>query len=206
MRRFNISTWLLLAGVAASGCSGGAGDGKEAGAKAAEKDYLDRINARLNAPEPPTPPAPKAADFKPYKSPDGSFQAKFPGEPKIVDFGPSNPDHLLEDKMYRVEIKPRAYAVRHKRYESPPDPAEQIKKQMKLQWGLLENKVEEEKELTFKKRPARDVVFNDDDRFRRTRIIVDGKDTYVVFVDVPPSEANGEDARAFIESFELLKD
>ncbi len=54
-----------------------------------------------------------------------------------MDFGPSVPDHMLEDKMYRVEIKPRAYAVRHKHYESPPDPAAQIKQQIELQWGLL---------------------------------------------------------------------
>ena len=108
--------------------------------------------------------------------------------------------------MYRVEIAPRAYTVRHKHYESPPDPAEQIQKQMKLQWNLLEDKVGEEKDVTFKKRPAKDVLFNNDDKVRRTRIIIDGKDTYEVFVDVPASEANDEDVRAFIESFDLLKD
>ncbi len=68
--------------------------------------------------------------------------------------------------MYRVEIKPRAYAVRHKRYELPPDPAEQIERQMKLQWNLLESKVVESKDVTFNKRPAKDVVFNDDDKDR----------------------------------------
>jgi hypothetical protein len=202
VNRRHVSVWLLLAALVAYGCSGGPKDGKEA----AEKDYLDRINARLNAPPPAIPPAPKASEFKLYKSPNGLFQAKFPGEPKILDFGPSIPDHMLEDKMYRVEIKPRAYAVRHRSYESPPDPAEQIKKQMELQWGLLEDKVVESKDVTFKNRPAKDVVFNDDDKARRAKVIIDGKDTYEVSVDVPVSEVNAEDAKAFIESFELLKD
>ena len=192
----------MLAGLVASGCSGGPKDGKEA----AEKDYIDTINARLTAPPPPVPPAPKASEFKLYKSPDGLFQAKFPGEPKIAEFGPSIPDKMLEDKMYRVEIKPRAYAVRHKRYESAPDPAEQIKKQIDLQWNLLDPKVVESKDVTFKKRPAKDVVFNDDDKARRTKVIIDGKDTYEVSVDVPVAEANSEDVKAFIDSFDLLKD
>ena len=202
MSRRNIGICLVFAGLVASGCSGGPKDGKEA----AEKDYVDTINARLNAPPPPIPPAPKASEFKPYKSPNGLFQVKFPGEPKIMNFGPSVPDHMLEDKMYRVEIKPRAYAVRHKHYESPPDPAEQIKQQIELQWGLLDGKVVESTDVTFKKRPAKDVVFNDEDKVRRAKLIVDGKDTYEVTVDVPVSEVNAADAKAFIESFELLKD
>ncbi len=55
MNRRNVSIWLLLAGLVASGCSGGPKDGKEA----AEKDYLDRINARLTAPPPPDPGGPE---------------------------------------------------------------------------------------------------------------------------------------------------
>ncbi len=36
-------------------------------------------------------------------------------------------------------------------------------------------------------------------------MIIDGKDTYEVSVDVPVSEVDAEDTKAFIESFELLK-
>ena len=88
MSRRNVSIWLLLAGLVASECSGGPKDGNEA----ADKDYVDRINARFNVPPPPIPPAPKASEFKLYKSRSGLFQARFPGEPKIFDFGPSIPE------------------------------------------------------------------------------------------------------------------
>jgi hypothetical protein len=141
MRQPSISAWFLLAALAIAGCSGGPQDGKEALKAAAEKDYLDWINARLNAP-PPIPPAPKASEFKTYKSPNALFRVNFPGEPKVIDAGPSIPEKRLEDKWYRVELKPRAYSVRYNHYGSDRDPAEELQKQIDLQLGrTLEGKL-----------------------------------------------------------------
>jgi hypothetical protein len=203
MGQRNISTWFLLAGLAVAGCSGGPKDGKEA----AEKDYLDRISARLNAPPPPIPPAPKASEFKPYKSPNALFGVNFPGEPQVINAGPSIPDKLLEDKWYKVELKPRVYSVRHNHFETDRDPAEELQHQIDLQVGrTLEGKVTDSKDVKFKGHPGKEVVIIDDDKGRLVKLIVVGKDVYHVFVDLPVAEVNGEDAKAFIESFELLKD
>jgi hypothetical protein len=202
MRQRHISTWMLLAGIAVAGCGGGPKDGKEA----AEKDYLDRITARLNEPPPPIPAAPKASDFKPFKSPNGSFSVKFPGEPKVINAGPSIPDKVLEDKWYRVELKPRIYSVRHALFETDRVPAEELEMQIKLQVGrTLEGKVTDSKDVQLKGHPGKEVVIIDDDKGRLVKLIVDGKDVYQVFIDVPVGEVSGADARAFIESFELLK-
>lgn len=203
MGQRNPSAWLLLAGLAIAGCSGGPKDGKEA----AEKDYVDRINARLNAPPPPIPPAPKASEFKPYKSPNDLFRVNFPGEPKVIDAGPSIPDKMLEDKWTRVELKPRIYSVRYKHYETDRDPAEELQHQIDLQVGqTLEGKVTDSKDVKLKGHPGKEVVIIDDDKARRVKLIIHGKDVYQVFIDLPVAEVNGEDAKAFIESFELLKD
>ena len=63
------------------------------------------------------PAGTETSEFKPYKSPDGLFSVKFPGEPKVINAGPSIPDKMLEDKWYRVELKPRIYSVRFKHYD-----------------------------------------------------------------------------------------
>jgi hypothetical protein len=70
----------------------------------------------------------------------------------------------------------------------------------------LEGKVTDSKDVKLKGHPRKEVVIIDDDKARRVKLIVDGKDVYQVFIDRPVAEVNGEDAKSFIESFELLRD
>ena len=196
---------LLLFTSLAAGCSD---SGSEPKVDGLPKNIADDLKARgieTAAPKPVPPPA--AAEFKPYTSPDGLFRVNFPGEPRVGKLSPSIPDKLSAMESYIVERKPRGYSVLVSHFDETRDAPQELEKLVKRHVSrALEGKLAESKDITLKKRPGKDIIIVDDDRARRARLIIDGKLVYQVAADLPADEAEGESAKAFLESFELLKD
>lgn len=188
---------LLLAGLV--GCSGG---------KSTEELIAEDVKKRgLDIPPPKVAPAPAVSEFKPYDSPDGRFRVNFPGEPRFVDHGPSKPDHRTGMQSYILLLEPRQYSVSRAENEEAPEPAAELQRLSDYYLRrALEGKITSSEDVTVGGKPGRDIVLVDIDRTRRARFVVDGKDVYQITADVPEGEADGESTRAFIESFELLKD
>lgn len=181
------------------GCS----DGKTTAQRIAED-----VKARgLDTPPPGAAPAPEISEFKPYKAPSGEFQISFPGEPRVVDHGPNEPDHLTGMEAYMVARLPRQYSVLCTHHADPLEPAAELERLIDLQVRRsLGGKLTDSKDVTLKGKPAKQFVIADDEIARRGMLIVDSKDVYQVSVDLPKAEVDGEAARTFIDSFELLKE
>jgi hypothetical protein len=188
---------LLL--VIAAGCSQG---------KTTEQLIAEDIKARgLDKAPPKLAPAPAASEFKPYSSPNGLFRVNFPGEPRAKDLGESKPMNRLAMESYVVVLAPRQYSVLCSHYAEPREPAKELQDLINLHISnTLEGKLVDSKEFTYKGRPGKEIVIVDDDKARRAKLIVDGKDVYQISVDLPKDEIDGEAAKAFVGSFEMLKD
>ena len=145
--------------------------------------------------------------FKTYSSPNGVFRINFPGEPRFVDHGPSKPDHRAGMESYVVVLSPRQYSVLCSHYDEAPEPEKELQRLIAVHPDrTLEGKLVDSKDVTLKGKPGKEIVIVDDDKGRRTKLVVDGKDVYQVSVDLPKDELDGEAAKKFVESFELLKE
>jgi hypothetical protein len=148
-----------------------------------------------------------AEDTKPYKSKDGKFSAKFPGEPKVI----SQKAGDIPMVITIFEKDNGGYAVI---YSDMPAEVVKAAPAAKLleggEMGLVNNfkaKVTKSGESKFKSGdktyPARDIIATKDTLHMRVKIIIAGNRLYQVFVVGSKDMTTGKTADEFFKSFEI---
>jgi hypothetical protein len=172
------------------------------------KEIADDLKARgIPTEATPVAPEPSASEFKPYTSPEGTFRINFPGEPSVKAYEASKEMNRESMKTFIVEKPPRGYAVAWTQLIEKRDPAKEIADLIETMVRRgLEAKLRESKDLSFNSHPGKEIVIIDDDRARRARLYVVGKNVYQVSVDLPATEVDGPSAKTFVESFEIIKE
>ncbi len=198
MRRPDLAVLFLTFAVA--GCSGSADRPK--GSPPETAAGIERVKA-LEATKAPT----AASEFKPYESPDGLFRVNFPGTPEVSDV-----KFILEPGRSKVESysvsKPvQRYAVRVGHYKEKRDQAQEIEAYVSriLRQGV-DAKLLDSKDITMKGRPGKEVTISaNGDVIHRARVFAGDMEFIQVSCELPDTEGDAKNGKAFIESFELLK-
>jgi hypothetical protein len=142
--------------------------------------------------------------FNDYKSAEGRFFARFPGEVKVTTSKGGNVPTTTH------QVAPGGgllFSVTY--FDLPVDvPAEQVKATVRNFATSIKGKVVSAKDVKVgpDKRYGREVVYDRKDTFLRQRVTIDGKRMYAVVVGGTKKEdVTSKDADRFVDAFEVTK-
>jgi hypothetical protein len=191
---------VLFFAFAVAGCSESADQSKELRPETVAG--IERIKA-LEADQAPAP----ASEFKPYESPDGLFRVNFPGAPKV-----ENEKHFLERGRSKVEAYSimnvlRYYTVRVGYYTEKRDRAKEIEDYIgRLMRRGVDAKLLDSRDIVVNGRPGKEITISSNgDVIHRARVFAGDMEFIQVSCELPDTEGDAKNGKAFIESFEFLK-
>lgn len=198
MQRLNVA--VLFFAFAVAGCSESTNQPKEPPPETVAG--IERIKA-VEAAKAPT----AASEFKPYESPDGLFRVNFPGTPEVRDVKIIIEPGRSKVESYSVSKLVQNYAVRVGHYKEKRDQAQEIEAYVsRIMRQGVDAKLLDSKDITMKGRPGKEITISaNGDVIHRARVFAGDMDFIQVSCELPDSEGDAKNGKAFIESFELLK-